>query len=157
MGEGDAQEDVNIREEEKLSDVMTQRLNGLFEEARALKQEYRHLLKTGRKLRKVIAAKEKKNAGEIAQEKFIHSNIGQESVSDVAARAKRIVDAEKQESQLSKEEASFLQDMLNELAATYHHGESIIRADKELYDLIKEVYQKTLEDYQLEVADTNKV
>lgn len=156
VGDSDEQEQANLQQEETLSSSMYTKLTALDEEVKILKKEFKHLLKTGKKLKKIIKTKELKNKAEITIMREMKQELSQESVNEIRHNTDRLKRDEQQESKLSKEEAIILQNMLNELHDTYKHGEDIINADKELYVMIKQLYDADLQDYQLEVSDINK-
>lgn len=156
LDDGDKQEATNIQEEEAMSAKMYGELTRLSGEGKALRKEFKQLLKIGKKLRNIIAAKEKENKGRLEQIKRLQQQLTKESVKDIQAMTRRLQEEKRQESGLSKEEALVLKSMLDELKHTYQHGNDIIAADKKLYELIRDLYAKDLEDFQLEVAEIEK-
>lgn len=156
LGDGDKKEEMNLIQEEKLSESLQKTLNSLNEEVKLLRIEFKHLLKTGKKLRKIIKSKEAKNSEELSRMQHMQQDLSQKSVNQIRNNAEKLKNEEQEESRLSKEEATILQGMLNELHDTYTHGERIVAADKELYLLIKKLYATDLDDYQLEIADSAK-
>ena len=156
LGDSDREEEKNIKQEESLSTKLYTRLTSLRTETDQLRKEFKHLLKTGKELRSIIRNKEKANRKELEQIGKLQAGLSQASVKNIEQGSGRLKREERQESRLSREEALVLQKMLNELHDTYKHGEGLIASDKELYDMIRELYDEALADYQLEVQDIER-
>lgn len=147
----------NLQAEEALSKTIRESFVSLHKAASSLESEFSSLLSLSNKLQKVIYDKESANVEEISVLSKLKSRLSSLSDSSVQKKAKYLKSKEEEESKLSRKEAELLGEILEALRSTYVHCKSIMVSDEKLYVLLKQIYEKDLQDFNLEVADLRKV
>lgn len=153
MDDSDQQEISNIQEERTFVEHMESLVENLATESKNLSKEYKTLSKKSKDILKILKKKESKNQNELkAMLKFKNNN----DVASMTKDANKLKSDEAEEKALSYKEAELLQQMLKDLQDAHNRAFQIMSTDRELHDLIRNTYQKDLDDFQLETSNLDK-
>lgn len=154
IGDSDQQEAQNMKKEEELNKLLLNKVKTQYDVCKKLAKNYKGILKSTKKVSKLIKRKEDMNQEELKAE--WGKLQSQTDTGKIRAMAKRLKADEENESNISKEEAMLIQEMLTNLHQSIQNTQNILKENTEIYNVLNEIYSKDMQDYQLEVASLKK-